>query len=196
MDKATPVSHRPATPGDAGCLVDIAEMAGGGLAEISWADFAEPGESLREVGLRRARRDEGGFSWRNATLFEIGGLVVGGLIGFPAPAAPVPAHDDMPPVYRPFHELENLACGSWYINMLGVYPDARSRGVGGIMLAHAETVAREGGFSGTSVIVASVNEGAERLYRRSGYAEIGRRTVALQGWRHDGCEAILLAKGR
>ena len=52
------LEHRAAGPGDAGYLVDFVMMAGEGLPELAWADMAEPGESLRDVGLRRAAREQ------------------------------------------------------------------------------------------------------------------------------------------
>lgn len=188
------VVSRPATPDDAGALVDFVLMASEGLADLAWAGMAGPGESTREVGLRRVVRDEGAFTWRNATIFEISAAPVGGMVGFPLPPEPVAIAPDLPVGLAPLQELENLACGSWYVNILGVYPAHRGRGIGRAMLARAEEISREGGLAGTSIIVFSPNAGAERLYRREGYGEVARRRMRMPGWRHDGCEAILLVK--
>ena len=188
------LEHRAAGPGDAGYLVDFVMMAGEGLPDLAWADMAEPGESLRDVGLRRAARDEGSFSWVNGTLFEQDGAVAGGLVGFRLPDQPVEIDADFPSAFRPLQELENMVCSSWYVNILGVYPDLRGRGIGGEMLAHAEEVARETGARGTSIIAFSANPGAVRLYRRTGYEEVARRKMTYPGWRHDGCDAVLLFK--
>lgn len=185
---------RPALPEDAPTLVDIVLMAGEGLPDMVWEGMAAPGESARDVGLQRAARDEGAFSYRNATIFERGGRPVGGLVGAALPAEPVPIGEDIPAAFVPLQELENLACGTWYVNILGVYPEARSQGVGSAMLGKAGDIAREAGCAGLSIIVFSVNPGAERLYRRTGYAERARRPMAMPGWRHDGCAAILLTK--
>ena len=78
------------------------------------------------------------------------------------------------------------------MNILGVYPDLRGRGIGRAMLARSREIARETGCPGLSIIVFSANPGAERLYRRTGSEERARRPMAIPGWRHDGCEAILL----
>ena len=186
--------HRAATRDDTPRLVDFVLMAGEGLPDLAWAAMAEPGESPRDVGLRRAARDEGSFSWRNGTVFEREGKVVAGLVGFPLPDEPVEIGADFPPAFRPLQELENLACGTWYVNILGVDDGLRGQGIGGCMLALAERKATELGARGTSIIAFSSNPGAVRLYRRSGYLETARRTLALSGWQHDGCEAILLVK--
>lgn len=185
---------RTATRDDAPHLVDFVLMAGEGLPDLAWADMAEPGESLRDVGLRRAARDTGSFSWLNATLFERNGQVAAGMVGFPLPDEPVEMDADFPEAFRPLQELENLACGSWYINILGVYEALRGQGIGGAMLTRAEEIAAETGANGTSIIAFSANPGAVRLYRRSGYREAARRRMSYPRWQHDGCDAILLVK--
>ena len=169
-------------------------MAGEGLPDRVWADMAVAGESLRDVGLRRAARDEGAFSYTNATLFEQEGRVVGGLVGYKLPDAPEPIGDDFPTEFVPLQELENLACGTWYVNILGVYDDVRSQGVGTAMLARAEANAATEGAKGLSIIVFSSNPGAEKLYRKVGYIEVARRKMNMPKCRHDGCDAILLVK--
>ena len=189
------ITHRAASIEDAEYLVDFVMMAGEGMPELAWAEMAEDTESVRDVGLRRAARDEGSFSWRNATVFEVDGRPVGGLMGYKLPDAPEPIGPDFPQAFVPLQELENMACGSWYVNILGVYEEMRGKGVGAAMLARAEELARDTGATGLSIIVFSENPGAERLYRRTGYQEAGRRTVNMAGWVHSGCEAILLVKG-
>ena len=151
------LTHRPAMPADAPSLVDFVLMAGEGLPDLAWAGMAEDGESPRDVGLRRAAREEGSFSWRNATLFERDGRVVGGMVGFPLPEAPVEIAEDYPAAFRSLQELENLACGSWYVNILGVYEDLRGQGIGGAMLKRAGEIAAVTGARGTSIIAFSAN---------------------------------------
>lgn len=187
-------TSRQATAADAAALVDYIVMAGDGMPETIWAGLAGPGESARDVGLRRAARDKGGFSWRNATLFEEAGATVGCLIGYRLPDAPSPIPDDTPAAFVPLIELENLACGTWYINVLATTPEARGRGIGSHMLAHAREIAGREGCRGTSLIVFAGNLGARRLYRRSGYEERARRRVDLDGWAHSGGEAILMVR--
>lgn len=188
------ISVREAVPADAPALVDIVLMAGEGLPERAWAGMAEPGESPREVGLRRASREAGAFSFRNARLALKEGAVVGGVIGYPLPDEPVPIGPDFPREFVALQELENLAPGTWYLNIVGVYDTARGQGIGSALLAHAEGVARRRGLSAVSLIVLSSNPGAERLYRRTGFQERARRRMRVPGWSHDGAEAILMLK--
>ena len=188
------ISNRAAQPGDGPHLLEFMIMAGEGLPELSWAEMAEPGETIYDVGLRRATRDEGSFSWRNATIFEADGRVVGGMVGYQLDDAPAEIGPEFSPEFVPLQELENIAPGSWYVNILGVYEDARGKGVGTAMLAHAQKLARQGGAHGTSIIAFSSNPGAMRLYLREGYVETARRPMAIPGWAHDGCDAVLLLK--
>ena len=44
--------------------------------------MAEPGENAWDVGLRCAAREEGSFSYRNATIIEHDGQCAGCLIGY------------------------------------------------------------------------------------------------------------------
>jgi ribosomal protein S18 acetylase RimI-like enzyme len=190
----TELTNRPATVGDAPVLVDFAGMASAGLTQFVWAGMADPGETPRDVGLRRAAGEAGHFNYQNSTVFERDGRPVAGLVGFPLPESPVEIGPDFPPAFVPFQELENLAPNHWYVNVLGVYPDQRGQGIGAAMLAEAEALGRKAGSDGMAIIVFSANPGALRLYLRTGYAEVARRRIAMPGWTHDGCEAILLTK--
>ncbi len=60
-----------------------------------------------------------------------------------------------------------------YVQLLGVAPQARGRGVGAALLAHAEACI----FDRTRNVflcVSSFNEGAKRFYARQGYETVGR----------------------
>ena len=61
---------RPATKADAHALADLINFAGEGLPLYLWKKMAEPGETAWEVGRRRAKREDGGFSYRNATVLR------------------------------------------------------------------------------------------------------------------------------
>ena len=104
--------------------------------------MAEPGEAAWDVGRRRAAREEGSFSYRNATIIEHDGQCAGCLIGYEIPDKPEPVPDDMPGMFVPLQELENLAPGTWYINVLAVRPQFRGQGLGTRLLGLAEETAR------------------------------------------------------
>ena len=122
---------RRATPDDAHALAELIDFAGEGMPSYLWARMAEPGEGVWDVGRRRARREEGSFSYRNAVVVEEDGRVVACLIGYPLPDEPEPIdHDRMPAMFVPLQELENLAPGTWYVNVLATYPEHRGQGYG------------------------------------------------------------------
>ncbi len=186
---------RRALPEDAEALAELIDMAGEGLPAYLWAKMAGPGESVWEVGRRRAEREEGGFSYKNAIVIEHEGGVAAGLIGYLLPDEPE-AIDlaNTPAVVVPALELEALAPGTWYVNALACYPDVRGRGFGTRLLALAEDLARETSAPGVSVIVADANAGARRLYERCGYREIAGRPMVKEDWVGEGEAWLLLVK--
>jgi ribosomal protein S18 acetylase RimI-like enzyme len=176
-------------------LAELINFAGEGLPLYLWGRMAEPGETAWEVGQRRARRDVGGFSGRNATVSEQRGSVAACLIGYTLPDAPEPLDlAQTPPMFVPLEELERLAPGSWYVNVLATYPDHRGGGLGTVLLGLADQLAAAAGCRGTSLIVADTNAGARRLYERSGYGEIARRPIVKDCWTGPGEYWVLLFK--
>jgi len=192
---ADQITLRAASPDDARPMAELINFAGEGMPYHLWGRMADPGETAWEVGQRRARRDEGGFSWRNTTVAETGGRVVACLIGYPLPEDPEPIDPaSMPAMFVPLQELENLAPGSWYVNVLATYPEFRGRGIGSILLEEAGHKAREATCTGLSIIVSDANTGARRLYERSGYVERATRPMVKGDWESAGQNWVLLAK--
>ena len=179
---------------DAPVLAELVNYAGEGLPLYLWSKMAGPGETPEEVGLKRAQRETGSFSYRNATIVEHEGRAAGALIGYPIPEAPEPITSDMPAMFVPLQELENLAPSTWYVNVLAVLPSFRKLGLGTAMLRLADETGRKLGMSGMSVIVSDANRGARRLYESLGYREVARRTMVKEDWSNDGKEWVLLTK--
>jgi ribosomal protein S18 acetylase RimI-like enzyme len=187
--------HRRATRDDAAAMAELVNMAGEGLPLYLWSRMAGPGESAWEIGRERAQRDDGSFSYRNTVVREESGRVVAALIGYALPDAPEPIdYGAMPAMFVPLQELENLAPGSWYVNVLATYPEYRGRGYGSELLAIAEALATAAYCPGMSIIVADANAGARRLYERSGYVERARRVIVKETWEHPGRDWMLLVK--
>ena len=188
---------RRARPDDASALAELVNFAGEGLPLYLWAKMAEPGESPWEVGRRRAMRTEGSFSYRNAVVAEADGGVVASLIGYPLPDQPEPVdHAALPPMFLPLQELENLAPGTWYVNVLATFPEYRGQGHGTRLLRLAERLAAAAGRHGLSIIVSDANAGAVRLYQRSGYLELARRPMVKERWENPGKNWLLLIKSQ
>jgi GNAT superfamily N-acetyltransferase len=185
---------RPATPADAPILAELVNYAGEGLPLYLWSKMAAPGESAWDVGRKRAAREEGSFSYRNATVIEHGGACAGALIGYEIADVAEPIGADMPAMFVPLQELENLAPSSWYVNILAVLPRFRGRGLGAGLLGVADETGRKLGKKGMSVIVSDANHGARRLYERCGYRAAASRAMVKEGWDGEGANWVLLTK--
>lgn len=181
---------RPARREDAGDLARLADLAGEGLPRHLWARIAGPGEAPEAVGRRRAARDEGAFSWRNALVAELGGVVAGAMAVDAIGMEPEPL-DGMPAIARPLQALENRALGRLWVAMLATYPACRRRGVAARLLAEAETLAAGRGLG---LIVADGNEAARRLYRAAGYREAAQEAIVKEDWPCASSDWILLLK--
>ena len=189
------VTIRQATADDAYALADLINFAGQGLPLYLWKNMAEPGETAWEVGRRRAVREEGGFSYRNAVVFDTRGGVAAALVGYPLADTPQPVdYADMPTMFVPLQELENLVPATWYVNVLAAYPQWRGRGLGTRLLAAAETLAIKAGKHAMSLIVSDANPEARRLYERCGYGFVAERPMIKEDWDNPGTAWVLLRK--
>ncbi len=81
-------------------------------------------------------------------------------------------------VLEPFEALYRRAAGSYYINVIAVYPDYRRQGLGGRLLDLAREHAKARGFSQLSLAVFEENASAVRLYERAGFTVAARAPVA------------------
>lgn len=189
-----PAPFRRGRPDDAPVLAELVNYAGEGLPLYLWASLAGPDESAWDVGTARARRETGSFSYRNAIMIERRGEAAGCLIGYPIPDQPEPIPPDFPPLVRPLQELENLAPGTWYVNVLAVRPQHRGHGLGGQLLGLADEIGRSAGHRGMSVIVADRNAGAFRLYERFGYRRAAERAMVKNGWSVQSNNWLLMTK--
>jgi ribosomal protein S18 acetylase RimI-like enzyme len=186
---------RPARKDDAEALARLIDMAGEGFGMYLWSQAAKPGETALEIGKRRAQREEGGFSYRHATVLETDGKVAALLLGYRL-AEPYVLGDltALPDMVRPLIELEAEAPGTWYINALAAFPEYRGRGFGTCLLQEADRLAKAVGAPALSLAVAEQNEGAKRLYERVGYRTVARRPlVPFPGLGHSG-DWLLMTK--
>src|SRR5262245_41298307 len=192
VDLASPFRY--ATPADTAAMAELVHFASEGLAHYLWTRIAPPGVDPWAIGRERAAREEGGFSYRNTVVVEADGRVAAGLIGYPLADPPEPTPEDLPPLFVPLQELEDLVPGTWYVNVLAAYPEHRGKGHGAALLGVAERLARETRRRGMSIIVADTNTGARRLYERCGYREVASRRMVKEGWQHPGTSFVLLTK--
>ena len=186
---------RPATKRDALHIAALADIAGHGLPAWVWSGARTKGQSIIEVGRSRAMREDADFSYRNAHMLELDGEIAGMVLGYGQPESFGPVDSsEVHEVFRPLVELEAEAPGSWYLNILAVFPEYRGRGLGNQLLAQAESLAQGADAGRLSLIVESENESAWRLYDRTGYRERARRPyVRFPGSTHEG-DWVLMVK--
>lgn len=186
---------RQATPDDAKVLAKFVNVAGEGLPLYLWQNLAEGRESPWEIGYSRARKDSGGFSYRNAVFRMVNEDVAACLVGYALDDDP-PAtnYSEIFPMFVPLQQLEDLAPGTWYINALATNELYRGRGYGNELLALAEEICTSLGKRALSLIVADTNQNARRLYRRAGYRDVSKRPMIKDQWQHPGRDWVLMVK--
>jgi len=190
-----PAGYRVARPEDAFSMAKLVDIAGEGLPFYLWTGMASDGQSPWDVGQERARRESGGFSYRNTIVREYSGQVVASLVGYSLDDEPQPTdYSNMPPMFVPLQELEDMAPGTWYVNVLATFSEFRGKGYGSELLSLAEAIARECAKRGLSIIVADTNTRARSLYERLGYREQAQRPMVKEKWQHPGENWILLLK--
>jgi ribosomal protein S18 acetylase RimI-like enzyme len=190
-----PTGYRQANPSDAAAMAELVNMAGEGLPLYLWTNMAVEGQSPWDVGRERARRESGGFSYRNTIVREESGKVVASLIGYPLDDASAPAdYSNLPSMFVPLQQLEDMVPGTWYVNVLATHPDSRGRGIGSELLSIAEGIATRLSKRALSIIVADTNTGARKLYERHGFSEVARRAIVKDDWAHPGADWVLLLK--
>ena len=183
--------YRSATPEDASAMAELVNMAGEGLPLYLWTEMAAPDETAWDIGQSRSKRESGALSYRNAVIQEENGEVIACLIGYPLEEDRL--HRSLA-ILVPLQELEDLAPGTWYVNVLATYPRHRGRGYGSQLLSIAERIAVDCNKSGVSMIVSDANTGARRLYERLGYREHATRPMVKERWENPGSNWVLLLK--
>ncbi|MBW4709054.1 GNAT family N-acetyltransferase [Roseobacter sp. YSTF-M11] len=180
---------------DAAALADLIVIAGDGLPLVLWEQMREGDETAMDVGRRRAKRDAGGFSWQKSDVVrDAEDLVISALVSYPLKQrTPAPDIAQASAVFRPLLALENLAVGTWYINVLATFEHARGQGAATALLQHAETRARTSGYTALSLITGDVNP-ARKLYESLGFVEVAREEIVKSGWSYDGTEWLLYRK--
>ncbi|MDX1384930.1 MAG: GNAT family N-acetyltransferase [Thermoanaerobaculia bacterium] len=185
------VRYRAAEKADCAAIARLYSISSDGVADYIWTKLAEPGEDILEVGRRRYEREDSVFSYRNCTVAELEGRVVGMLVAFPMHVDP-DARADEDPVLAPYAKLEED--DSYYICGVALFPDQRGRGIGSHLLAMAEDQARARGHRKLSLVVFEQNEGAHRLYLRQGWREVAREAIVPHPLIHYTGDALLMVK--
>ncbi len=176
----TDLDLRPATKADIPDLSKLLLMATDGIV-ASLYDGVIPGLATHEIVERRLAREDTCDSYVNCWVAADREWIAGNLHAYPLDDVANDPPDPLVPegriaVLEPFEALYRRAAGSYYINVIAVYPDYRRQGLGGRLLDLAQAEAR--GFSQLSLAVFEENASAVRLYERAGFTVAARAPVA------------------
>jgi len=177
-------------------LAKLINIAGEGIPEYLWNDAKNGDESSMAVGAKRAEREEGGFSYKNAMICSLDNILVGMILAYrQEDPYEIGELSQYPNVVQPLVELESKAPGSWYINAIAVYEEYRGKGVARQLMYTTENQAVCSGCDSMSLIVASENLGAKGLYESLGFeVRDSRPVVSYPGCIHTG-DWLLMTKG-
>jgi GNAT superfamily N-acetyltransferase len=172
-----PVSIRPATQDDVNTIAEAAFLAGHGMFEIMYEGLL-PGHSAREAYIARRVLKPGHFShWSRWLIPETpSGEPMGGLNIFPqnllvtAEPDPLITRDRLGTLADV--DVEERAVGTYYLNIVTVFPAFRGTGLGARLVDYTVSQAIAEGFD--RVALATWGEDA-RLMRF--YGNVGFRTA-------------------
>lgn len=189
---------RDATPADALALAELTIMAGHGLHEVFYAGLI-PGNSTAEIIADRRILRSGNFSshalWRVAASAQ--GEILGALNSFPQEIFGQSLAD---PLLTPTRtkiadaitELEMSATGTYYINILAVFPECRGSGVGEALMAEADRLARRDEFNRLTLCTFEADNRTVAFYQRQGFKIIDTRPIVPHpGLEHSGNWALM-----
>ncbi len=171
---------RPATKADIPDLSKLLLMATDDIV-ASLYDGVIPGLATHENVERRLARENTCDCYVNCWVAADREWIAGNLHAYPLDDVANDPPDPLVPegriaVLEPFEALYRRAAGSYYINVIAVYPDYRRQGLGGRLLDLAQAEAR--GFPHLSLAVFEENASAVRLYERAGVTLAARAAVA------------------
>ena len=162
---------RPARVDDAPAVADLHLLAGGGIFEFLFDDI-EDCPDARTLMQTWVPADAGALSWRNTSVAELAGSVIGQVTCLPDADG---SARDFPPfvpadrveLVRPFGEARED--GSWMISTIAVGEQGRGRGIGRALIETAAQRGRTADFTRISLRVFADNLPARRLYETAGF---------------------------
>jgi ribosomal protein S18 acetylase RimI-like enzyme len=170
------VTLRPATLDDIPDLAQLHLLAAHGLFDALYHD-AIPGLPINEI-IERVLAPTETMSYKSASVAVRDGKVIGEIQTFPfdhfgnAPPDPFIPKERLA-LYKPFEPLRPLGAGSYYINILAVYPQFQGKGIGSKLVNLARSQAVQRGFSKLS-LHSFDDAPVVAFYQRLGFTVVGR----------------------
>jgi ribosomal protein S18 acetylase RimI-like enzyme len=202
---APEIAVRSARVNDAPFLARIALIAarahiGSGFYDV-WFGGTDA-EHLRRLERAALTKDRWLHHWSMRLVAEDDGAAAGSISGFPASAAyfsmfPAAMQEMLTSAETASFEKNRVATdtctiahpeGAWGIELVGVLPEFRGRGVADRMLEAILDRGREQGFTTSSIIFEIDNYPAQRVYERAGF-------VLIEEKRHPEFERVMRTPG-
>ena len=176
---------RPAVPADSDNVAKLIYLSMG--IEADWLFGQEKGHStyqvLSSLFLKRGNR----FGYPLSCIAEQNGKAAGLIVAYPGSKLSrfnwmtgwhllgvfgLPATIRLARRQSAYGELKETEGDEFYISNLGVFPDLQGKGIGTMLMKHAEEMARKAGLHKCSLIVTFGHQNARRLYEHLVYKVI------------------------
>jgi len=171
---------RQALKTDAADLAMLDNLAGFGLSLWFWQQAGNISrvEDAYALGRERLANEDAFYGWRSARVATEDEMILGMSTSYIVPA---PDGEDAKeikrtaPAFVPVFDLHDEVIGDWFLDCLAVYPQARGRGVGALLLDDFISRGRMCGTTKASLIVEDSNDTAKKLYLSRGFEVIDAR---------------------
>ncbi|MCQ2288089.1 MAG: GNAT family N-acetyltransferase [Muribaculaceae bacterium] len=170
MSDGAALTYRPATPADARFVALV-------MMEAVGYDLMERGEMPGDDLTATCLSTETLYSYRNATIFELNGKPVGGLIAYDGNGYHEVKVRTFAPIrdrlsFDPMAMDDETREGEYYLDSAAVLPRFRGQGIGRYIIEYGVKQARERGL--LPILACDPgNTGAYRLYTSLGFVEDG-----------------------
>ena len=182
------ITIRPAVSKDAEIIAKIVAMAIGD--EEGLRNYC--GEEYITVLTEVARREATQYSWQNALVAEVEGVVAGAIVGYDG-AKLYTLREGTFATINEFIErtqtiVDETSAGEYYLDSVGVLPQYRGLGVGRTLVSALCDKAFNKGHQRIGLIVDVENPDAERIYASLGFVRVGTRPFFThQMWHMQRC---------
>lgn len=137
------------------------------------------GDDYVAVLTEIARRDATQYSWRNALIAEVDGVVAGAIVGYDGAQLRALRNGTFTVLLERIGRIPNIldetGRGEYYLDSIGVFPQFRGLGVGRALIEAFCNKAFSDGHERVGLIVDFDNSQAERLYASLGFERVGSR---------------------
>lgn len=193
----TDVVIRPAQRKEAADLAILDNIAGHGISQWFWQKAVSRGEAKDALdwGRNRFASDEI-FAWRNSFVAVQNEMIAGSVTSYLMPDSSDEDLEDLKKGAVPFipvFELNHLAKGQWFVDVLSVFEAHQGQGIGRALLENSIARAKESGAEKTMLVSEDTNSAAMNLYTKLGFKQVASRPFVDFGLNHVVNEWLLLA---